>query len=106
MNNVTLTFTARTAKEFTLSLQDQTILISKKEIKSLNRYVEPLPINLDTYKYLTNENEYMLVSEYLAMDPDDMTKNKLSFTVIRPQTIAKFVIESIDVYMTLKSKKD
>jgi len=84
LNNVTLTFSARTVKEFTLSLQNQVVLISKKEIKGLNRYVEPLPINLDTFKYLKNENEYMLVSEYFAMDPDDMTKNKLSFTVMKP----------------------
>jgi hypothetical protein len=37
---------------------------STNEIVDYNRYVESLPISLDTYKYIKDE-EYVLISEYL-----------------------------------------
>ena len=61
--------------------QNQKVYISHEEIKSLNRYVEPLPISLDSFKYLRNESSYLLVSEYLAMDLDTESQNYLTFTV-------------------------
>ncbi len=50
------------------SISNGKVYISHEEIKNLNRYVEPLPVTLDTYKYLKNDKDYILISEYLKMD--------------------------------------
>ncbi len=77
------------------------IYISHEEIKSLNRYVEPLPVTMDTYKYLKNDRDYVLISEYLKMDKD----NKITFTLQKEEeTYFKIVLEATDIYMKLKDK--
>ncbi len=40
------------------------LFTSQLEIQDLNRYVEVLPISLDTYKYLYNE-EMLFITEYI-----------------------------------------
>ncbi len=83
------------------STSSSKVLISHEEIKSLNRYVEPLPVTLDTYKYLKNDRDYVLISEYLKMESD----NKLTFTFQKEEdTYFKIVLEANDIYMTLKDK--
>jgi hypothetical protein len=63
--------------------------------------VEPLPVTLDTYKYLKNDRDYVLISEYLKMDSD----NKLTFTLQKEEdTYFKIILEANDIYMTLKDK--
>jgi hypothetical protein len=78
------------------------VFTSNEEINTLNRYVEPLPVTLDSLKYLRNDSDYLFVSEYLAMDTLTPSNNVLSFTVTVNQTSAKFYLESSDIYLTLR----
>lgn len=75
-NNVPIEIYA-SKKQDSPSLMNGKIYISHEEIKNLNRYVEPLPVTLDTYKYLKNDRDYVLISEYLKMDKE----NKITFTL-------------------------
>ncbi len=78
------------------------VYISHEEIKNLNRYVEPLPITLDTYKYLKNDRDYVLISEYIKMDKD----NRLTFTLQKEEdTYFKIILETTDIYMVLRDIK-
>ena len=69
---------------------------------SLNRYVEPLPVQLDSYKYLKNEGAYLQVSEYLKLDTEKEESNKITFKIEKDNTLVKFLIESSEIIMTLK----
>ena len=61
--------------------------------------MEPLPVTLDTYKYLKNDRDYVLISEYFKMDSD----NKITFTLEKEEdTYFKIILEATDIYMTLK----
>jgi hypothetical protein len=48
----------------------QIIYTAEEEINSVNRYVEPLPIQMDTYKYREGENGLVMVSEYIKFGRD------------------------------------
>lgn len=76
--------------------------ISDLEIKDLNRYVESLPISLDTYKYLKDE-PYMLVSEYVQISeiPED---NKITFKIKNDNTFFKLYMENDNFFLKMKEK--
>ena len=66
----------------------------------LNRYVESLPISLNTYKYL-KEEQFMLVSEYIQIS-DTQRDNKIDFTIIKNNTMFRLYVENDEVTLTLK----
>lgn len=39
-----------------------------------------MPISLDTYKYLKDE-EFLLVSEYIKIESEKPSENKITFTI-------------------------
>ena len=49
----------------------------------MNRYVETLPISLNTYKYLKDE-DYILISEYIHLNTrtEDSSKNTINFRLL------------------------
>ncbi|CDW81429.1 laminin subunit alpha-like [Stylonychia lemnae] len=79
--------------------------ISQEEIQDLNRYVESLPISLDTYKYLKDE-EYMMVSEYIRMNEAN-NMNKITFKIKNQNSdktsMLRVHIENSEILMTLRS---
>ena len=67
--------------------------ISQSEINELNRYVETLPMTLNTYKYLRDE-DYILISQYIHLNPrsEFSNKNTISFRLLsQSETYSKKV---------------
>jgi hypothetical protein len=66
--------------------------------------VQSLPISLDTYKYMVDE-PYMLVSEYIQINPEQQRDNKITFTVKGNDTSRYFMrvyVENDELIMDLK----
>lgn len=62
-----------------------------------------MPLSLDTYKYLKDE-EYILVSEYLQLN-SNMENNKIDFTIDRDNTEFRIYIENDDILLNLREVK-
>jgi hypothetical protein len=77
---------------------------SQEEIASINRYVQSLPISLDTYKYMLDE-PYLLVSEYIQINPEQQRDNKITFSVNGSDSSRYFMriyVENDELIMDLK----
>ena len=73
--------------------------ISATEIQDLNRYVETLPISLNTYKYLKEEN-YLIVSEYVQLSSKQ--ENLIMFNITKNNTFFKIYLENDDIVMNIQ----
>lgn len=62
-----------------------------------------LPVSLDTYKYLKDE-QFTLVSEYLALNSDDTHENKITFSIQKDKTMMRVYLENDEIYMTLRDR--
>lgn len=73
----------------------------------MNRYVQSLPISLDTYKYLMDD-EYLLVSEYIQLQSDNIKENKITFRIrnvdANVKSFLRVYLENNEIMMDLRSK--
>lgn len=72
------------------------------EIHDKARFVDTLPISLNTYKYMKEES-YLLISEYVQYT-NDQDKNKISFTIEKDETIVKFYVETDELTIKMRDK--
>lgn len=73
---------------------------SQSEIQDLNRYVENLPITLENYKYMKDE-DFILISEYIQIT-ENIDDNRIDFNIQEDDTQFRIYLESGDLLLNLK----